>query len=807
MTAAPSSLPSGRVTFVFTDVVGSTRTFIEHGEAYADALTRLHERTAFHAASGGGSVVETEGDGAFLAFPDARGAIDSVSALQQELESESHPGLRLRIRAGAHTGDAIPIAGHYLALAVYVAARVSAAANAGQLLATDAVLDELDGPQLGVKVGSYRLKDIAEPVRLWRLTGDDTPPRATPARRTNVQEPRTSFVGRGEELARLSELIAVPGLVTVCGPGGVGKTRLVSELALQHAEHIPGGAWLVELATLDTPDLVVGAVATALGLNSLRIEDVADELTRRGPCLLVLDNCEHLIDAAAEVAERVAASCRDVTVLATSREPLALSGERVWTLQPFGSGSEGVQLFRDRAPVAGVPELDPVLVGKLCAGLDGLPLAIELAAGHVGTASMNDLLAVVTSGGEAFERRGGPERQRSLDGVLEWSLSRLPAPLRDSLLVLAVFPGRFSAAMARSVLAKVTRCDADALRALTARSLVDLDGEDYRLLVTIRDAARRRLGDDAALRDGALDAIALWTAELGAERYGARGSPRDMPEDELLAIEAGVERGLSCKLSGMGKAWHLLASGVDARGASRHLLELADRALQLIPLDPDSVLVVQAASNIVRIAGSGRTGLSDTQLDAMLRVARAGDDAVLLERVLHTRAGHAENKGDYDSAHAMWLEVQALCETRPEVASKLPPTLVNLGVLHWMRDDLERASEVTRRAAELARQDGSALLESIAECNLSEYALLDDQPRAARDHAVQSLRAAPAGSRIRAGTFSMLARAHAALGDRDAALEAGRQAHAMLVPTAEHNETHREYLDALLDDIPDLRSG
>ena len=342
------SLPSGRVTFAFVDVVGSTRTFHEHGETYVAAQRELHVRVAEHAERAGGVVVTTEGDGAFLAFGDASSAVSALVALQDELERAGDGGLRLRLRSGAHTGDAVPVDNNYLAVAVHVAARVAGAANAGQVLVTDAVVEEL-GVVEPVELGTYDLKDLPEPTRIWRVAGDETPPRATPARRSNVREPRTSFVGRTEELRRLRELVGAPGLVTVVGPGGTGKTRLVSELALRGDEALSGGAWLVELATLESPDQIAGATGTAVGLTSASPEQIADVLRHRGRCALVLDNCEHLLDGVADLVEPLLDACPELTVLCTSREALNLAGERAWTLPPLPADGAATQLFLDRA--------------------------------------------------------------------------------------------------------------------------------------------------------------------------------------------------------------------------------------------------------------------------------------------------------------------------------------------------------------------------------------------------------------------------------------------------------------------------
>ena len=237
----PRGLPSGRVTFAFVDVVESTRTFTEHGEEFVAALAALQARVARHTADAGGAVVKTEGDGAFLAFPSALGAIEALVGLQDELARvPEDPAPRLSVRAGTHTGDAVPVADDYVALAVNVAARVTSAAGAGQVVVSAATQAELPSPN-GVSVGEYDLKDVADPMELWLVCGDDTPLRAPTSRRTNVAVPVTGFVGREEELAELGDLVGEQRLVTVLGPGGLGKTRLVSELVLATPSRVAPG--------------------------------------------------------------------------------------------------------------------------------------------------------------------------------------------------------------------------------------------------------------------------------------------------------------------------------------------------------------------------------------------------------------------------------------------------------------------------------------------------------------------------------------------------------------------------------------
>jgi predicted ATPase/class 3 adenylate cyclase len=792
------------VTFAFVDVVGSTRTFHEHGEAYVAAQRELHVKVARHAENAGGVVVATEGDGAFLAFPDATSAVSALVALQDELEAaQSDGGLRLRLRSGAHTGDAVPVDGNYLAVAVHVAARVAGTANAGQVLVTDAVIDELEA-FAPVEAGTYSLKDLPEPTRIWRVAGDETPPRATPARRTNVREPRTSFVGRAEELQRLRELVSTPGLVTVVGPGGTGKTRLVTELALRCDDSLPGGAWLVELSSLESADQIVGATGAVLDLASANVGQVVDVLHHRGRCALVLDNCEHLLDGVGALVEALLDACPGLTVLCTSREALELVGERAWTLPPLPVDGAATQLFLDRAADATdtTPDLD--LVFQLCAALDGLPLAIELAASQVRAAPLQEILTAVTEGTDTLERRGGATRQRSLDAVLQWSLDRLPARVRTSLLVLSVFPGRFSPEMARAVLTAAPRADPEAIRVLTKASLVDLDGTDYRLLSTIRAAARRLLDRDPGLHREAMDALTTWTAAYAAERYRVLTPHDDVADDTLLAVEAALDHGLETGAANLRQAWHLVAVAAGSRGARSSVTALTRRALRVAPVDRDSVMALAAGVSILE-RQQVDSGVAPETFREMKAIAAAAGDARLHEFVLFSEAMHEGNLGHWDRCVSLWHEAVALAERHPEVHHELAGVLGNLGFAYYYAGDRGRAVEHLERALDLETDPGGWQVRAVAHLNLADIALIEDRREEARDRALAALKESRPNFQLRGVAMAYLARALSRLGDRDSATAAGRQAIDLLGPP-QANPHFEEEREALLAELPELRT-
>jgi predicted ATPase/class 3 adenylate cyclase len=589
-------LPQGRVTFVFTDVVGSTSTFLAHGDRYLTALRALHARQAEAAEAQGGRVVEIEGDGAMLAFGSAAAAVSAVEPLLRALEAEWDQAVgvepRLRLRAGGHVGHAIPEQGRYLALPVYVAARIAATANAGQLVVSSDVVADIGGPEelppTSDVVGVFRLKDIPEPVTLWRLSGDKAPLRANPELRTNVARARTSFVGRADELTELRTCLNDPAsrLVSVIGTGGMGKTRLVSQLALSEADSWEGGVWLAELATYTPETGSVPAVAAALGVSDAEPVALIAELSRRGRSLLILDNCEHMLDSAAETAQWLLDGCPDVTVITTSREALGIPEERVWRIPPIGLDADAVQLFADRARL---PH-DSAVVAEICQALEGVPLAIELAAAAAGSAPLDQLTGILAT--DALSRRGGPERHRSLRATLDWSLGLLSDTERNLLLSLSLFPGRFDAVMANQMAGAVAEeAGPAALARLVRGSLVDLDGSEYRLLSTVAIVAREQLQGHPELRDRAESALMLWAKEFSAQRWAViHSSHGDVPHGQLLAVLSAVEASVRHHQPQMGKAWNLLRvihSSLPGISVSSH----ARRAvLATSPIDEDTLL-------------------------------------------------------------------------------------------------------------------------------------------------------------------------------------------------------------------------
>jgi predicted ATPase/class 3 adenylate cyclase/tetratricopeptide (TPR) repeat protein len=460
------ALPSGTVTFLFTDIEGSTGIVRELGDRYSDLLDNHHRLLRDVWRRHGGVEVSTAGDAFFVAFAAASDAVAATIDGQRVLAAADWPTEHpITVRMGLHAGYARPVDGDYRSLAVHQAARVVAAAHGRQILATADVVAACGTllPDLNVvDLGRYRVRDFDDPITLYRLSApdlpvDERPPRVRPADSHNLVRPATSMVNRVTEQADLCELARPGALITILGPAGAGKTRLSIEVGLQVVERWPDGVWFVDLAPLADGAVVPEAIASALDATSVpghdALSDVVAHLTERS-ALLVLDNCEHLVEPIAQLVGELRRRCPQLGVVATSRVPLGVIGERLYRLDPLGADgvdSDAVRLFLERSGLAGTVELDDVV--GLCRAIDGLPLAIELAATRAHQLTPAEMVDRMRSAVAVVATRDPtiPDRQRSLDRLLDWSLDLLTADERLMLSRLAVIADGFDVSLAEAV--------------------------------------------------------------------------------------------------------------------------------------------------------------------------------------------------------------------------------------------------------------------------------------------------------------------------------------------------------------------
>jgi predicted ATPase/class 3 adenylate cyclase len=481
-------LPTGTITMLFSDIEGSTMLLSGLGDRYGEALSaqRALLRAAF--SSHGGQEMGTEGDSFFVVFESAGDAVRCCVAAQRALAAHAWPGgVAVRVRMGLHSGEPARHEDGYIGLDVHRAARIAAAAHGGQVVLSEAVRLLVE-PRLpaGVSIrdlGFHRLKDIEAPERIYQLVAAGLPEQFPPLKSLGAPVATvgvtagvhgfpaalTRFIGRSRELDDVAELLARYRMVTVTGPGGVGKTRLAGEVAQQVAGRFADGVWLAELAGVADPDAVPAAVATALGIQQGRggsaLEALAEVLTAR-QVMLVLDNCEHLIDAVAELCGTLLPAADDVRILATSREPAGVAGEARYRLPPLGLPEAGrraeadgaaVALFADRArqadPHFAMSDETGAAVARLVTRLDGMPLAIELAAARVEALGVGPLLDRLDGQFDVLAGTGrrAPARHRSLAATVEWSYQLLGEEEQRVFRRLSVFPGSFTLEAAEAV--------------------------------------------------------------------------------------------------------------------------------------------------------------------------------------------------------------------------------------------------------------------------------------------------------------------------------------------------------------------
>jgi predicted ATPase/DNA-binding SARP family transcriptional activator/class 3 adenylate cyclase len=554
-------------TFLLTDIVDSVSLWERDPAAMSKAVARHDAVIQDSVSASGGELVRTkgEGDSTFSVFPHPRDAVAAAIATQKAVAEEPWPSTApLRVRAGVHTGDAEPRDGDWYGPAVNRAARLRALADGGQTLVSG-VTAGLVADQLPDKVGLlFRgrrvLRGIERPEEVWELVAADDPRLAVPrlAMVGGLPVPLTRFVGRTADFEHLVELIEDQRLVTLTGPGGSGKTRLAMEVARDAARR-GEVVWVAELASLRDEEMVAEAVATAVGVEAGW--DPLDELLAHPELLagvLVLDNCEHLLDDCTAITERLLAAAPELRVLATSREPLGLAAERVWPVTSLDVpderlrdreelvGVESVELLLDRAravrPDLEVGDADVATVVQICHALDGVPLAIELAAGRLRSLSFADLAARLGDQLTVLARHRSPRRDdarhQTLRMTLDWSYDLLNDQERTLARRLSVFAGGFRLDAVEAVCGG----DVDVLDGvdeLVAKSLVTFDGTTarYRLLEPLRQYLAERL-DESGEADLTSRAHAEWMTGL-CDRLGTRLREDEKPYRLRLGEEAG----------------------------------------------------------------------------------------------------------------------------------------------------------------------------------------------------------------------------------------------------------------------------
>jgi predicted ATPase/class 3 adenylate cyclase len=554
-------LPKGTVTLLLADVEGSTRLWETQPEEMTAAVARLERTVSAGVAAHGGvrPVEQGEGDSFVAAFARASDAVACALGLQQASLAP------IRLRIGLHTGEVqLRDERNYIGPTINRTARLRDLAHGGQTVlsgtTSDVTIDALSADAWLIDLGTHQLRDLPRPERVVQLCHPHIRNEFPPLRTANLVAAHnlptqlTSFVGRGEQIKEVQQLLAENRLVTLTGAGGAGKTRLSVEIAAHVSGEFSDGAWYADLAPITEPDVVPVAVARALGLPDQPGRSTVDTLLRfigDRQMLVVLDNCEHVLEASAELVVALVGGCPALTLLATSREPIGVSGEVTWRVPSLSIADEAIELFTDRArrarPDFSTTDRNAAAVMEICRRLDGMPLAIELAAARVRALSLTEILdglhdrfRLLTGGSRTALRR-----QQTLYASVEWSHALLTGPERTLFRRLAVFMGGFDldAAHAVGAGAELPRYQVlDQLTLLVDKSLVVAEDSRghmrYRLLETVRQYALEKLGgsDDAdAVRERHRDHyMAMVNSLLTRDRDAGQ---EQSPTDELKLAE------------------------------------------------------------------------------------------------------------------------------------------------------------------------------------------------------------------------------------------------------------------------------
>jgi predicted ATPase/class 3 adenylate cyclase len=783
-----SELPSGLVTFMFTDIEGSTRLARMLGDDYRTVLGAHRTLLRDALSDFGGVELFTEGDSFFVAFRDAGHALAACVEAQRRLSAHEWPARDAmpRVRMGMHTGYAKPIGDEYASIEVHRAARVAAAAHGGQILCSGAtalaILTEgaavpFEPPHpLPVEtelldLGPHRLRGFDDDERLFQVVAagldrEFPRPRTPGAARHNLPAPLTSFVGRRAELAELADLLTRHRIVTIAGPGGSGKTRLSHAVGEQLLDAYPQGIWTVDAVSAATG--LAPALAAALGLRPEPGRPMLDTLLEQCAdrrMLLLLQTCDAAPAACAGLVRRLLAACPGVDVLVTGREPLGVHGEVVWRIPPL-SPADAFTLLSERADAARGgrpgPVEDTIDLARVAARLEGSPLAAELAAARLRLFTAGQLLARLDDPIAALDPPNADaersERHDSITACLDWSYRTLTVRAAALLRRLSVFAGPVD-------LTTIEWCGPDAvvsLTELTEKSLIEVvPGPAYRMSEQVRAYAARQLsaaGDERTARERHV-AWSLHT--LGAVTVDTDGQPRTVSLTELApfvgewqaalrwaAVEGSVEAGL--RLAGALDPWWREHGGArEGRDLLFRLYRRLDEAT-VAPADLADAYLVHA-------------GLADDRDERIRFYERAGSLADNPRQKTKSDAGHRitllEN-GEFEAAEEFCRELTARAEQSGAAEAALPAVVTLAGLL-WRRDAIGDAAELLGGARQLEAGRPEDRGRRTVDWLLGMVALRRRDLVAAHDHLVVALR-----SRLRHGFRGAAADAVAAIAVR-----------------------------------------
>ncbi len=781
MPPVPSSPPSGTVTFLFTDIQGSTKLWEQAPDAMRLALARHDALLRQSIEVQGGYVFKTIGDAFCAAFPTAAQALEAALTAQLALAVEPwETETPLLVRMALHTGDAEERGGDYFGQALNRVARLMATGHGGQTLlssaACEAVQDTLLPSVSLLDLGRRRLKDLGRPEQVYQVCHPALPDTFAPLRSldnvrlpNNLPQQATSLVGREAQVAEVKTLLGRTRLLTLTGMGGSGKTRLSLQAAADLLDGEGDGVWLVELAALSDPALVPQAVADVLGVKEQPEQSVERTLldwlkTKR--LLIVLDNCEHLVAACASLAAAVLKSCPGVHLLASSREALNVMGEQVYRVPALAQG-DAVRLFAERAqavqPSFLVTNANAPAVSAVCSRLDGIPLALELAAARVRSLTVEDINVRLDSRFRLLTGglRTALPRQQTLRALVDWSYDLLTESEKTVLRRLSVFAGGWPLDAAAAVCAGEDAAGEgvddwevlDLLTSLLDKSLVTYDDQKarYSLLETVRQYAKDRLEEEGEA-EAVQTRAAAWFLELaekaepnlqGPEQAGWL-SRLEMDHDNLRAALAwydqsadGVEPGLS--LAGL--LWRFWI----VRGHVSEGRQWLGRALKRVKGREDRTdeKTQEAAVMAFYFAGSlailqNDYAVAEAMIQESLKIWRRQGKPRGVAAALGNLGMVAQRQSDYAAAQELFAEGLAVWRQLGD-SNGIAGSLNNLGDIAKSRGDHAAARLLLEEGLVLARQQENLHLAAMLLDNLGVVALQRGSPSDARNLLADSL--------------------------------------------------------------------
>jgi predicted ATPase/class 3 adenylate cyclase len=731
-----SSLPSGTVTFLFTDIEGSTKLAQEHPDKMPSLLARHNEMLNQAINNHNGFVFQIVGDSFSAAFHSVSDALDATLDAQRALHEEAWSPAPIKVRMGIHTGIAelrdisseIEYEGY---TTIALTQRVMSAGHGGQILVSQTVY-ELLSSDLSEKVqlvdmGEHHLKDVLQRQHLYQVSAPNLPTEFPPLKTQkiinhNLPTQLTSFIGRERELIKVKKKLTEARLLTLIGPGGTGKTRLSIQIAGEQISDFKDGAWIVELAPISDTANIATAIASVFDLREVQnipLVNILLDYLRAKELLLILDNCEHLVEASAQITDQLLHSCPRLKIIASSREALGIDGETIYRV-PSLKDDESTRLFVERAtkaePRFRLTDENAAFIAQICSRLDGIPLAIELAAARVKLFTpaqiaerLDDRFKLLTGGS-----RTALERQQTLRALIDWSYITLNEVEQRALRQLAVFSGGWTFEAAESVIGESEAMDG--LMGLVNKSLVNVkeqDGESrYRFLETIRQYAMEKLseaGEAVQTRDEHLDYMLGIAQQAGDQMFGAESQEWfDQMELEHDNLRAAFEWGTSnhpekaLKLAyAVGGFWTVRDHISEARARCRVIL---DKTKSMPGVDAERARVYSLLAWMSVTSGEHKSGRAAAE--RAISLGSQTNDLVTVARAHGILALTSVFLGDFPTAQRAAMVGESLAR-RQGFNSELAFVLsVRAQMEYVSKNDLEQAKAFANEAFQLARDEG-----------------------------------------------------------------------------------------------------